>query len=59
MEESGQLHVPATLPRGRAPEPVWTRWRKEKIHAHIGNRTSVVQPILTELLRLISTAETQ
>jgi hypothetical protein len=42
MEASGQLHAPAALPLGKepplaigqeagwTPEPVWTRWWREK-----------------------------
>jgi len=50
MEVSGQIHAPDTLlgrqsprypPRshGRAPEPVWARWRRA------GNWTPVVQTV--------------
>jgi hypothetical protein len=53
MEVSGQLHDPAALhpeketpvPTGWALEPVWTRWRGEKILASVENRTLVVQPV--------------
>jgi hypothetical protein len=51
MEVGGQLHGPAALPPGKeplvaigeeagcAPEPVWTRWWKEKFPAPAGTRT--------------------
>jgi hypothetical protein len=50
MEVSGQLHSPAALPPGKeplvpigyeagwAPEPFWTRWRREKFPAPAGKR---------------------
>jgi len=50
MEVSDQLHAPATLPPGKellvpigyearwAPEPVWTRWWREKFPAPGGTR---------------------
>jgi hypothetical protein len=54
MEVSGQLHVLATLPRGKgppltsryplAPEPVWTRWQRESKPTPAGNRIEVIQP---------------
>jgi len=34
MEVSGQLYNPAALPPapiGWVPNPIWTRWRKEKL----------------------------
>jgi hypothetical protein len=50
MEVSGQLHAPAVLPPwkedllyrrlGGAPEPVWTRWWRQKFLAPTGTRTS-------------------
>jgi hypothetical protein len=30
---------------GRAPEPVWTLWRREKSLAPAGIRTSAIQPV--------------
>jgi hypothetical protein len=57
MEVSGLLHVLATLTPGKeppipigyearwAPELVWTLWRRKKILAPSGNRTSTVEPI--------------
>jgi hypothetical protein len=51
MEVSGQLHAPAALlpeeeppvpigyEAGWAPEPIWTRWWREKFPAPAGNRT--------------------
>jgi len=39
MVVSGQLHGPAALPAGWAPEPVWTRWWEEKFLAPTGTRT--------------------
>jgi hypothetical protein len=53
MEVGGHLHASAALPIGYeaewAPEPVWTRWRKEKNHitAPAGIRTPLVQPYLS------------
>jgi hypothetical protein len=56
MEVSGQLHAPAALPPGkgppvpiregdrRAPESVWTLWRKDK-SCTAGNRIQAVQPV--------------
>jgi hypothetical protein len=50
-EMSGQLHASAALPPGKeplvptgqdagcAPEPVWTRWRREKFSAPSGTGT--------------------
>jgi len=38
----GQLHAPAALPSGWAPEPVWARWQEE-VSAPAENRTSVLQ----------------
>jgi len=35
----------------RAPEPVWTRWRREIISAPSGKQTLVVQRILNTKLR--------
>jgi len=52
MELSGQFHVPAALAPGKElpvptgqepgwdPEPVLTRWHREKFPAPAGNRTS-------------------
>jgi hypothetical protein len=57
MEVSNQLHAPAALPVGKeppaskgyeagwAPEPVWTRQKREKSLASCGNYTPAVQPI--------------
>jgi hypothetical protein len=51
MEVSGHLHFPAALPPAKeplvpiglgaewAPEPVWTRWWREKFRASAGTRT--------------------
>jgi hypothetical protein len=51
MEVSGQLHAPAALLPGEefqvpigqkagwAPEPVWTRWWREKFPIYTGDRT--------------------
>jgi hypothetical protein len=51
MGVHGQLHDPAALPPGQGPlapteydagldpEPVWTRWRREKFPAPAGTRT--------------------
>jgi hypothetical protein len=51
MEVSGQFHAPTALPprekplvptaqeAGWAPEPVWTRWWREKFSAPAGTRT--------------------
>jgi hypothetical protein len=51
MEMSGQLQALAALPSGKedlvttgeevgwAPEPVWTRWWREKLPASTGTRT--------------------
>jgi hypothetical protein len=51
MMVSGQLYAPAALLQGKkllvpivyeaewAPEPVWTRWRREKFPAPAGNLT--------------------
>jgi hypothetical protein len=55
MEESGQIHAPATLTSnkpsipigyevGWALEPVWTLRRREK-SCKVGNRTWTVHPI--------------
>jgi hypothetical protein len=36
------------LEAGWAPEPIWTRWQREKLPTLAGNRTSIapiVQPI--------------
>jgi len=53
MEVSGQFHARAALPpekeplvptgqeAGWAPEPVWTRWLREKFPAPAGTRTLV------------------
>jgi hypothetical protein len=53
---SGQPHAPIALPpaklcavplgqeAGRAPEPVWTLWRREKF-CHAGNRAQAAQSI--------------
>jgi hypothetical protein len=67
MDMSGQLHASAALlpekeplvPVGYdaacAPEPVWTRWWREKFQAPTGTRTSNHQPLAqrytTELSR--------
>jgi hypothetical protein len=52
MEVSGQLHTPVALPLGKespvsigqeaewVPQPVWTRWRREKIPAPSENNPS-------------------
>jgi hypothetical protein len=59
MEVSGKLHVPAVLSPGKeppvpteqeaawAPEPVWTRWWREKnpITDPARKWTSVIQPV--------------
>jgi len=57
MALRGQLHALAALPQVKmhtvpfrqeaewAPEPVWTRWRREKIPAPGGNGIPVVQPV--------------
>jgi hypothetical protein len=54
MEVSSQPHAPATLlplkkppltggyEAGRAPEPIWTRWGREKIPAPARNRESEI-----------------
>jgi hypothetical protein len=51
MEMNCQLHAPSALPLGKkslvpieqesgwAPEPVWTRWWREKVPAPAGIRT--------------------
>jgi hypothetical protein len=51
MEVNGQLHAPAALPAGKeplvpigqeagwAPEPVWTRWWREKFPVPAETRT--------------------
>jgi hypothetical protein len=51
MEVSGQLHAPAALPSGKepllpteyeagwAPQPVWTRWWRQKFPTPSGSRT--------------------
>jgi hypothetical protein len=65
METSGQFHVPVSLPlvkypsvsieyeAGWAPEQVWTLYRKEKLLAHVRNRTPAVLPVAvpTEITR--------
>jgi hypothetical protein len=52
MEVSGQPHAPAALPpvpireeAEWAPEPVWTRWWREKFPAPAGNWTPVIHPV--------------
>jgi len=51
MEVSGQLQAPSRFTPGKEPraewdpEPVWTRWREEKILSPAENRTSVLQPV--------------
>jgi hypothetical protein len=59
MEASGQLHAPAALPSGKespvpigyeagwAQEPAWTLCRNEKFPAPAGNRTSIVQLVVS------------
>jgi hypothetical protein len=55
MGVSGQHHVPAALyPQGKdpryeagwTPEPVWTQGIEEKSSAPVGDRTSIVQPVV-------------
>jgi hypothetical protein len=52
MEVSNQLHAPSALPRktslvpneqdaGRAPDSVWTLWRREKSLVPADNRGSI------------------
>jgi hypothetical protein len=55
MEVSGQLHAPSALPSekdlplfieqeaGWAPKPVWKLWRRDKILAPAGTRTTVLR----------------
>jgi hypothetical protein len=57
MEVSGQFHEPAALsPRkgpsvligseaGWSPDPVWSRWRREKYSAPAGKGAPIVQPV--------------
>jgi hypothetical protein len=40
-----ELLVPIGRKARWAPEPVWTRWRREKLSVPAGNWTSVVQPV--------------
>jgi hypothetical protein len=59
MEVSSQLHAPAALPPGTelpvpieyeagwAPEPVWTRWWREKFPVPAGSQTPIVQPVVS------------
>jgi hypothetical protein len=61
MDVSGQLHAPDTLPpgkeplvpigeeAGRAPEPFWTRWWREKLPA-----PPIVQPVAQRYTNLLS-----
>jgi hypothetical protein len=73
MGVSSQRHDPAALyPRkgppvpivqeaGWAPEPVWTHRLEEKSPTSIGDRTPIVQPvvtILTEIPRLLDNWQT-
>jgi hypothetical protein len=37
--------VPIVYGTECASEAVWTRWSREKSHAHAGNRTPAVQPV--------------
>jgi len=50
LEVSGTLHTSTALPPeptgyevGKVPEPVWARWRREKIPTLAGNRFPVAQ----------------
>jgi hypothetical protein len=38
--------VPIGQEAGWAPEPVWTQWLEEKSSASVGDRTSIVQPVV-------------
>jgi hypothetical protein len=58
MEVSGQLHAPAALfpgeqppvpivyEAGKAQEPVWRLWRREKFLVPAGNQTLAVQLVV-------------
>jgi hypothetical protein len=61
MEVCGQHHAPAALPRGKdsryqvpivqeagwAQEPVWTQRLEEKSSASVGDRTPLVQSVVS------------
>jgi hypothetical protein len=45
LDRGEHLHAPADLPPGRrAPESVWTLWRREK-SCYAGKRTRAAQPV--------------
>jgi len=65
MEVSSLLHAPrpSLLTLGKGPpvpikwvagwtsEPVWTRWRREKLPSSVGNRNLVVQHVAQSIYR--------
>jgi hypothetical protein len=71
MEVSGQLNAPAALLPGKqplvpigyyarwAPEPVWTRWWREKFSAPSGLEPPTIQPVVQRYTTELSHPQTR